>query len=315
MKKIKKIFTVEKRAYFHHSHGTYFRKNRKKQTFVWASSLLGLCGCFLFVSTYLVPFIKSSSYLQERQNSYQSQSTQAVSEKDKKLNPITRNDPQLESIVKNALNDLGATDDWSVYVYDLKKDTSVQVNTDKTVDAASLYKLFLVEYLEQKLPYDQWANTWIEDRSIADCVYNMLRAGDDPCSEDLANYLNLESVDNFNELNGYKNTSFAGHSGKQTSAKDVGRLFVSLKKGQILSDNARRFVFDALYQQDIRKGISKGCGKDCRTANKQGELSGISYDAGVVTHGKHDYVLVVLSQGDSFKKITELTKTIDNYLR
>lgn len=263
----------------------------------------------------MIPLIKSSSYLQEKQNDLATQSSQVVSEEDKKLNPITRNDSELEVIVRNALSGLAPDNNWSVYIYDLKEDSSVHVNSDKPVDSASLYKLFLVEYLEQKLPYDQWANTWLTDQSIADCVYDMLRAKDDPCSEDLANYLNLDAVDNFNELNGYKNTSFAGHSGKQTSADDVGKLFVSLKKGQVLSDNARRFVFDALYQQDIKRGIPKGCGKDCRSANKQGELNKIAYDAGIVTRGKHDYVLVVLGQGGNFKQITELTKVIDKYLR
>jgi hypothetical protein len=315
LKKIKKIFTAEKRAYFHHKHGTYFRKNRKKQTFVWASSLLTMCGCFLFVGTFLVPLIKASSYMQARQDGYQAQDSQQVSAEDKKLKPISRNNSELEAAVKNELNELGPDDSWSVYIYDLKDDSSVQISSDKTLDAASLYKLFLIEYLEQKLPYDAWVNTWLTDKSVADCVYDMLRASDDPCSEDLGNYLNLEAVDNFNQLNDYKNTSFAGHSGKQTSAADVGKLFVGLKKGQILSDNARRFVFDALYQQDIKRGIPKGCGGDCRTANKQGELSDIAYDAGIVTHGKRNYALVIMSQGGSFKQISGLAETIDDYLR
>jgi hypothetical protein len=315
LKKLKKIFTVEKRAYFHHKHGIYFRKNRKKQTFVLASTLLSMCGCFLFIGTYLIPLIQSSSYLQEKQNDYQTQSNQEVSSKDQKLEPISRNNSELEAIVSNALDELGADSSWSVYVYDLKNDSSVQINSEETLDAASLYKLFLVEYLEQKLAYDQWANTWLVDQSIADCVYNMLQAKDDPCSEDLAKYLNLEEVDNFNSINKYKNTSFAGNTGKQTTAADVGKLFVGLKKGQILSDTARRFVFDALYQQNIKQGIPKGCGGNCRAANKQGELSNIAYDGGIVTHGKHDYVLVVMSQGGNFKQIAGLAKTIDNYLR
>jgi hypothetical protein len=315
LKKLKKIFTAEKRAYFHHKHGTYFRKNRKKQTFIWATSLLSICGCFLFISTYLVPLIQSSSYLQARQNDYQAQDSQEVSAEDKKLKPISRNNSELEAIVNNTLDELALSDPWSVYIYDLKDDSSVQINSEQALDAASLYKLFLIEYLEQKLSYDEWANTWLTDQSVADCVYNMLREDDDPCAEDLANYLDLKAVDNFNELNDYKNTSFAGHSGKQTSAADIGKLFVSLKKGQTLSDNARRFVFDALYQQDINSGIAKGCGKDCRTANKQGELSDIAYDAGVVTHGKRDYVIVVMSQGGDFKQISKLTKVVDDYLR
>ncbi len=282
---------------------------------MWASSLLGMCGCFLFVSTYLIPAIQSSSYLQARQSEYQAQDSQEVTAEDKKLEPISRNNSELEVIVNNALKDIAPDDLWSVYIYDLKDDSSVQINADKTLDAASLYKLFLVEYLEQKLPYDEWVNTWLIDQNVTDCVYSMLQEGDDPCAEDLANYLNLDEVDKFNELNDYKNTSFAGHSGKQTSAADTGKLFVSLKKGQSLSDNARRFVFDALYQQNITRGIPKGCGNDCRTANKQGELTGIAYDAGIVTHGKRDYVLVIMSQGGDFKKISKLTEVVDNFLR
>lgn len=315
MKKLKKIFTAEKRAYFHHRHGTYFRKNRKKQTFIWASSLLSMCGCFLFVSTYLVPLIQSSSYLQARQSDYQTQDSREVSTEDKKLEPISRNNSELEVIVKNSLDELALDEPWSVYIYDLKDDSTVNINSEESLDAASLYKLFLIEYLEQKLPYEEWVNTWLVDQNVADCVYNMLRANDDPCSEDLADYLDLEAVDKFNELNDYNHTSFAENSGRQTAAADIGKLFVSLKKGQILSDQARRFVFDALYQQDINQGIPKGCGKDCRTANKQGELSNIAYDAGVVTHGKRDYVLVVMSQGGNFKQIAKLTKVVDNYLR
>ncbi|MEX2014797.1 MAG: serine hydrolase, partial [Candidatus Saccharimonadales bacterium] len=278
-------------------------------------SLLSMCGCFLFISTYLVPLIQSSSYMQARQNDYQAQDSQEVSAEDKKLKPISRNNSELEAIVNNALDELALDEPWSVYIYDLKDDSSVQINSEQASDAASLYKLFLIEYLEQKLSYNEWANTWLADQSVSDCVYNMLRESDDPCAEDLANYLGLKDVDKFNELNDYKNTSFAGHSGKQTSAADIGKLFVSLKKGQILSDNARRFVFDALYQQDIKSGIAKGCAKDCRTANKRGELSDIAYDAGIVTHGKRDYVLVIMNRGGDFKQITKLTKTVDEYLR
>ena len=312
MKKVKKFLRIEKRTYFHHKYGTYLHKDRKKQTAIWMSGLLGLSGCFLFISAYFLPWIQSSRYLQEKPSDYQIAETQQVSEPSEKLEPISRNNSELEVVVNNALAELSGT--WSVYIYDLKDDSYVEMNTDDELDAASLYKLFLVEYLEQKLPYDQWTNTWLVDKSVSDCVYSMLQASDDPCSEDLADYLNLEDIDEFNKINGYDKTSFAGNSGKQTTAKDVGKLFVSLKKGQVLSDNARRFVFDALYQQNISRGIQKGCGDNCRTANKQGELNGIAYDAGIITHGKRDYVLVLMSKGGTFKQISELTKTIDNYL-
>lgn len=313
LKKIKQLFRVEGRVYFHHEHGTYVYKNRKKLVAVWSSGLLMFSGCFLLIATYVIPLVQNTSYLQSRQSSSQPSDTQLVESDDQKISPISRNNSELEVILNNKIAEFPTDQKWSVYVYSLKNDSAVEINTDVKQDAASLYKLFLLETLEEKLPFDQWYNTWLVSENIQDCVYSMLQNSDDPCSEDLANYLDLKNVDDYNRTNGFDKTSFSSNLGKQTTAGEVGKLIVDLKKGQSLSDKARRFVFDALYQQQINKGISKGC-SECRTANKQGELSGVAYDAGVVTHGKQSYVLVAMTKGGSFKQITELTKTVDKFL-
>ena len=312
MKNFRRLFEAEKLAYFHHNYGVYQHANRRKVIAVWTASVLSVCVSFFLVQTYLIPLIQKSSYLQKQKAEHHSVPAETVGD-DKKLEPIIRNNSELEVIISNKLQSFPSDQSWSVYFYDLGNDSKVEINANKNRDAASLYKLFLLETLEQKVPFAEWENTWLKDQSIYDCVFNMLQEGDDPCSEDLSDHIGLNDVDKLNKKNGYEGTVLSGN-GKQTNAKDAGDLIVSLKNGQSMSDFARRYVFDALYQQQIKKGIAKGCG-ECRTANKLGQLSEVAYDAGVVTHGKKSYVLVVMSQGGDFKQITELTKIIDNYFR
>ena len=314
MKNIKNYFHKSEWTYYHHRYGTHIRKNRRNTFAVWFLSLAMVSGCFLLAVGLIIPLMKNVVYSQESHNN-QSINPRLQDEKktDEKVSPININNPELEAIVKDKLSQLPVRQQWSVYIYDLKNDSTVEVNTRKTQDAASLYKLFLLARLEEKLPYDQWSYTWLSDQNVSDCVYNMLRQDDDPCSEDLADYLGGESVDKYNQNNGFRDTRLSGNLGRQTTAREVGRLMVDLKKGQILSDNARRFVFDGLYSQELKKGIQPGCG-DCRTANKLGQLTDVAYDAGVVTHGKRSYVLVAMSQGGSFKQISQLTDLVDNYL-
>lgn len=313
MKNKVKLFKPVNRVYFHHQYGTHEFKNRKRQTAIATSGLLIVSGCFLFISTFLLPYISNIKYSSDLRQTALAQQNPAT-DNNKKIEPINRNDTDLEKIITQSLGEFPSDQKWSVYVYDLKTDKTAKINADQPQDAASLYKLFLVEYLEQKINYQDWNSTWLVKQNVADCVDSMLKQEDNPCSEELADKLDLKKVDEFNAKNGYKDTKLSENYGKQTSASDIGKLFVSLKKGQTLGDSARRFVFDALYQQQLNNGISKGCG-DCRTANKQGELSNLSYDAGVVTHGAHSYVLVAMSHGGSFEQITKLTKTIDSYLK
>lgn len=259
-----------------------------------------------------MPLLKKANYNQTEAIAVSNQAKPVISN-EKKIEPISRQDDNLKNLISEKISEF-KNSSWSVYVYDLKNDKTASVNATETMDAASLYKLFLLESLDQKLPYERWQYTWLTSQSISVCVDAMLQESDDPCAEDLSKYLDLNKVDAYNKKNGYKNTVFSDHfGGKQTTAEDVGKLFVNLKKGEILSDYARRYVFDALYQQQLNKGIAKGCG-DCRTANKQGELSNVAYDAGVITHGKRSYVLVAMTKGGNFKDITNLTKEIDAYL-
>ncbi len=139
----------------------------------------------------------------------------------------------------------------------------------------------------------------------------MLRVSDNACGQAIGGLINWSYADTFNESIGFSKTKISDGKGGKTTAREVGELFVSLRKGEILTDKARRQVFDSLYGQKHASGIPAGC-SECRVANKTGDVNGFVLDGGVITHGKDSYVLIVMSKGGSFAQIAEVTRSVES---
>lgn len=304
-------FRIGDNTYFHHRHGIYLRKNRVRSFALTSSVLAVMIGGFFIGREFAWPILQKNTQVQRvQQIATDTFVSQQQDPNNQDAEPIRVEDELLRSVLEDKIDTFGKDEKWSVFVYDLNTERTANVNTDETFASASLYKLFLLEALENKLPFDQWQWTWVGSMSVLDCVQAMLKTTDDPCAQELGEYIGWDEIDQLNQEKGYHATKLSQTDGRETTASDVGEFYARMKKAQMLSDYARRFVFDALYQQTIKKGIAKGCNK-CRTANKQGELSNVAHDAGIVTHGTHDYVLVIMSEGGTFKQIEELTRLVE----
>lgn len=237
----------------------------------------------------------------------------AEPETDKKSLPeIRRENEILKDRISQFLDTFPQEQQWSVYMYDMDGGETVNINSARVMAAGSVYKLFLLEALENKLSYDKWQYTWTDDgTNVSECVQDMLRSSDSACAESLGKYIGWDYIDAVNHKSGFKNTKMTENEGRETTAADAGELLIRLKRGQALSDNARRFIFDTLYQQINSKGMMAGCGNNCRTADKIGIMDDVANDVGIVTHGGHSYVLAIMSKGGSLKQITKLTKFIE----
>lgn len=297
-------------TYFHHRYGVFVRKDRKRNLALSMSVLALMFGGFFVGREYAWPMLSNNSSLQRVQQFAADKTVSAEADpNNKNAEPIRQEDEILKSVLQDKIDTFSSDQKWSVYVYDLNTERTVSINTEEVFASASLYKLFLLEALEKKLPFDQWQWTWVGNSSILDCVDTMLKDTDNPCAQELGGYVGWDKIDKLNSESGYKDTRLEGN-GRETTAANTGELLAKMKRGETLSDNARRFVFDSLYQQTIKKGMAKAC-EDCRTANKLGELSEVAHDAGIVTHGSHDYVLVIMSEGGTFKQIEEITKLVE----
>jgi hypothetical protein len=140
-----------------------------------------------------------------------------------------------------------------------------------------------------------------------------LGVSDDSCAQQIGAYVNWDYADEYNSSVGFINTTLGEGNDPKTNAREVGQLLVQLKSSQMLSDLGRRHVFDELYHQDYVSGIPAAC-DDCAVANKASDQKGFVHDAGIVTRGQKSYVVVVMSEGGSFKQIAQLTRLIDEQL-
>lgn len=310
MKHKPKIFNLGRSTYFHHHYGVYFRRKRTKVLALYGSVLFVLAGSFIAVNQFVIPAIRNIN----KQHPVAVNSTVFAepTTRPKTVVDTRHEDEALKDLLEEKIASFPKDQNWSVFVYDLNDHGMVNINSDRATASASLYKLFLLQALEARIPFDKWADTWLPDgTNVQSCVQDMLTVSDNACSENLGNYLGWDFIDQLNQKNGFKHTNTTGSEGRKSTAADLGELLIKLQRGQVLSDKARRFVFDTLYQQSNNQGITAGC-NNCRAADKIGEITGISNDAGIVTHGNHSYVLVVMSEGGSLKQIADIAKTIES---
>ncbi len=200
---------------------------------------------------------------------------------------------------------------WSVYVEDIASSRAVAINGDTAYQPLALANLFLLAPLESKIPSENWTIR-LQDKTLTQCVELMLRSADPLCTQAITRLVNPEYADSFNKNLGFAKTKITKPSDQQTTAREIGRLLALLGRGETLSDKARRHVFDVLYDQKRTPGISVGCGScraaDVRTIENQ---TGLTHNAGIVTHGSRSYVLVIMSRGGTFEQVTGLTRMIE----
>lgn len=293
---------------FHYQNGVMYKK-RRTGSFIAGLLVVGLLSGIIYKTGLIPEFAKPP--LARGVSSEQLVTPQQPTSGDlSRSTDLQQQDEVLESSINKVLGTFPDSKQWSVYVQDLDTKRSVNINADQVYDAGSLYKLFLIAPLETKIPADKWSSR-ISDTTIKDCVDSMLKISDSDCAKSIGYMVNLDYADRFNQSLGYKNTKLSGTP--QTTAREVGDLLTVMKQGKIFSDKGRRIVFDALYAQKSNEGIPTGC-VNCRTANKAGQTDTVAHDAGIVTHGKHSYVVVVMSKGGNFQQISQVVRAVETEL-
>lgn len=222
-----------------------------------------------------------------------------------------KEDELLADEIKAKLHDMPSGTNWSVSVRDLNSGRMANINADKQMTAASFYKMFLLAPLEKRLSSEYW-ESYVSNQTISQCVVAMIEVSDNDCPRYLSWYMGRTSVDTVNQELGFKKTTVGFEEGNMTTSRDMSELMYRLQNSMLLSDKARRLVFDGLYDQKYRDGIPAGCGEECLVGNKTGDLEGIKHDAAVVKHGQAHYIVVIMSSGNgSWEQIADIAKAVD----
>jgi beta-lactamase class A len=230
---------------------------------------------------------------------------------------VSTADAGLQTILDNWVANHPSVD-WSISVSGLGDDGRFAgYNPDKKRGLASIYKLFLMYPLYQKVPLDQFASTTINtdssSHSLADCVNAMMLYSDNECGVAVGRYVGWTNADNTLNKLGFSQTELYSDNGTESSAGDTTKLLKELYAGSMFSDAQRQFIINILKVQTKRSGIPAGC-SGCTVANKTGSLSYVNNDAGIIYYADSNYVLSVFTDGAGFDSIAALTAQVQSYM-
>lgn len=224
----------------------------------------------------------------------------------------------LEQQIESYLDQNSSSGIWSIYVKNLKTNSTVNINSDTKMIAASEIKLFMMAAL-----YDQIKANKISESTVKDQIRKMITNSDNDVTNNLIDKFGMDMFNNYITNNNYKNTTLKRKmlsSGPEnyTSAKDIGTLLEKIYKGTLVSSEYSNKMLELLKDQENTTKIPAGVPSGTVVANKTGELSTVEHDAAIVYSSGADYIIVVMSKNlkdtDQAKNnITKISEIVYNY--
>ena len=212
------------------------------------------------------------------------------------------------------LDDVTAGKEISVAVQQLGGETwGAQAGGDKRVVAASTYKLFVAQFIMSKIDTGQlsWGSGAL-GTTVDGCMQTMIINSDNSCPEHWLSVYGYSAVNGFVNALGYGNVFSSGLA--STTANDLKKLLINLYYASgsgFSSPNAGKLI-GLMSSQRFRQGVPAGSGG--AVANKVGFLNGYLNDAAIVYHPQGTYVIVVMTNNQSWAKIAEITRQVEQIM-
>ena len=184
----------------------------------------------------------------------------------------------------------------------------------ESIPSASTFKLYLAKILFDKIDAGEihWSDPML-DTTVAGCFERMTVASTNPCAESWIAQWGRGYINDYVYRLGFSTgTSFATGGAVQTTAADLNRYMIELNNGTILSGANRERLLDSLGRHPYRYGIptgSKGIVHD-----KVGFLWDYVHDTAIVQHPKGTYVMTVMSKGQSYGAIANVTREVERIM-
>lgn len=254
--------------------------------------------------------------------------------------------PQSESlreVVSKALE--GTKGTYSISIKNLKTSEGYNLNEHREYDAGSLYKLWVmaavfqriqdgnlkedeelsqsISELNRKFSIDEEAAELTEGgitMTVSQALNQMITISHNYAALLLTEEIGLSKVKAFLEQNSFKESK-VGVSGEAptTTSADMAVFMEKLYKGEVVSKEYSDKMLELLKKQKLNDKLPKDLPDDVVVAHKTGEIDYFTHDGGIVYSDKGDYVIVVLSQSESpagaEDRIAELSKAVYDYFQ
>lgn len=187
-------------------------------------------------------------------------------------------------------------------------------NESKAFVTASTYKLFVAFSTLKRVDAGVWS--W-EDanisagRNLATCFDDMIVKSDNECAQALLKKIGYKTITDEVKSIGLVNTSFTTGDTPHSTASDEALFLAQLEMSQLpLFPAGRDRLLGAMKRNIYRQGIPAGASGV--VADKVGFLWGLLHDSAVVYSPSGTYVLVIMTDGSSWRAIADLTRQIES---
>ncbi len=191
---------------------------------------------------------------------------------------------------------------------------SASSGASKSVVAASTYKLFISLLLFDRVAAGQidWSDS-IQGTNVETCLYNTIIYSANNCAEQWIGDWGRTAINSALYGKGFSSsTTFTASDATHTSAQDLLKLLVGLHNQSLFNTSDAGRLIGLMKNQVYRKGIPAG--SSGVVADKVGFLWDYLNDAAIVYHSRGTYALVVMTKGQSWGKIAEITRQIEKIM-
>lgn len=214
------------------------------------------------------------------------------------------------------------------YAADLARDGNIKISVRQlggngwsagggewdSVVAASTYKPYV--FLRVFDDIDQGKIDWddkIDGVTYEKCLEDTIVISANECPMALIEKYDKFKLTSYLRGKGFSSgTGFTFKEATQTTAGDLTKLMAGIEQSTLAKKNNRERLLSAMNRQIYRQGIPAGT--SASVYNKVGFLWDYLNDAAIVRHPQGTYVLAVMTKGESWAKIAEITRKVESIL-
>lgn len=192
---------------------------------------------------------------------------------------------------------------------------SATLNANRQMYAASLYKLYLIDYLYNRIEQGKLnANAALTSGgTVSSCIDAMVLVSDNVCAQAVANMVGWGAASAFAKSRGFVGTNLT-NADIGTTAADTAAFLKKLQAGQLMSYEHTGHLLSLMKNQKLRQAIPEGA-PGAVVADKVGFYGIYWHDAGIVYGSSSTFVISVLTQNGSAAQIADLTNQIYQFLQ
>lgn len=229
-------------------------------------------------------------------------------------NKITEINGNLGIKERSSLTNLPTNTSTAVVIIDVsdKGRGSANYNGSVQFTSASTYKLWVAYMMVRDV--ESGRRTWnsrINGTTWDNCFTKMIVNSDNVCPETYLSANGYDKLDQTVAKLGMSGQTVFTPGNMRTSASDLALILQKLYKGELMNEENKNKLYGLMSRQQFRQGIPTGVGDKAVVYDKIGWLDEIVNDAAIVHGGKGDYILVIMTNGESWQYVAQLAAWIN----